>query len=60
MEHLLTVDELSGLMRCPKSTIYKMTCAKKIPFLKIYGLLRFKQEDIDKWMGEMSINPIAS
>jgi excisionase family DNA binding protein len=60
MDHLLTPDELSDFMRCPKSTIYKMTCAQKILYTKIHGLLRFNKDKIDKWIEGKSFDPIAS
>jgi excisionase family DNA binding protein len=60
MDHLLTVVELCDYLRCPKSTVYKMTCAKKIPYTKVGGVLRFYKEKIDKWLEEKSVDPIAS
>jgi excisionase family DNA binding protein len=59
MNHLLTVDEVSVHINCPKSAIYKMTCAKKIPYVKIYGHLRFDKEKIDKWIEGKSFDPLA-
>ncbi len=37
-----------------------MTCAKKIPYTKVGGVLRFYREKIDKWLEETSFDPIAS
>lgn len=60
MDHLFTVDELCDYIRCPRSAVYKMVCAKKIPYIKIYGHLRFDKEKIDRWIEEKSFDAIAS
>lgn len=59
MDHLLTVDEVSVRINCPKSAIYKMTCAKQIPYVKIRTRLRFEKEKIDKWIEGKSFDPIG-
>ena len=60
MDHLLTVDELRDYLQRPKGTIYKWTCAKKIPYIKIGNRLRFDKEKIDLWIKGMSFEPLAS
>ena len=44
------IDEVSRYLRIPKSTIYKFTMAKKIPFFKVGKRIRFNKNSIDKWV----------
>lgn len=55
---LLTSDDLCDQLKMKKSTLYQMTCAKKIPHLKIGGFLRFDQDQIDEWLEKQSVAPI--
>jgi excisionase family DNA binding protein len=57
---LMTSDELAQYLRSKKSTIYKMTCAKQIPYLKVGGLLRFDQKQIDAWLEKLKVMPISA
>ncbi len=44
------VDELSDYLKMSKSTIYKKTMDRQIPFIKTGKKLLFKQEAIDLWL----------
>ena len=52
MNPLLTTKQVAELLSCKRSTIYAWTKAGMIPHYKIGQLVRFKQEDIDKWLKE--------
>ena len=54
----MTIDDLCEQLKMKKSTVYQMTCAKKIPYIKLGGLLRFDQKQIDAWLAEKSVQPI--
>ena len=66
MAELKTVEIVSGLMdvkqvarylNIRESTVYKMTMLKEIPHHHIgTKLLRFMQENIDKWLSEGANN----
>jgi excisionase family DNA binding protein len=51
MEYL-NISELSEYIKISKSTIYKMTSQRRIPFIKSRGSkkLLFKREAIDDWL----------
>ena len=49
-ERLLTVREVSNFLNVPKSYIYWLTHQKKIPFIKIHGILRFRKAALDQWL----------
>jgi excisionase family DNA binding protein len=55
LERLLTVQDISSLLRVPKSYIYWLTHQRKIPHMKINGHLRFRQSDIDDWLSDKEI-----
>jgi excisionase family DNA binding protein len=57
MDSLMTVTELSEYLKIPKSTIYKMSCAKVLPLLKVGGHLRFNRPQIDEWLASHSFCP---
>jgi len=47
------VDDVARYLRYSPSTIRKLVQKKEIPFYKIRNAVRFKKEDIDKWIESM-------
>lgn len=47
---LLTIEELSKYINIKKATVYDLVYRKKIPYIKIGRLLRFKKSFIDQWI----------
>lgn len=47
---LLTVQELAQLLHIKAATLYAWAAQGKIPCLKLHGLLRFRQDEIDQWL----------
>ncbi|NGZ95153.1 MAG: DNA-binding protein [Nitrospira sp. WS110] len=47
---LLTVQELAQLLHVKATTLYAWAAQGKIPSLKLNGLLRFRQNEIDHWL----------
>ena len=45
-----TVKELSKYLMVKPSTLYAWASRGIIPHYKVYGLLRFKQDEIDAWI----------
>lgn len=45
---LLTISEVSELLHVAKGTIFNWVSARKIPFVKIGGCLRFDPDQIDQ------------
>jgi len=44
------IRELSEYLNVKRSTLYAWVEQRKIPFLKIHGLIRFQSEEIDRWL----------
>ena len=55
MQTLLTVDELAEFLKLKHSTIYNWCHLKKIPYLKVCGVIRFPKDNIDKWLEERKV-----
>jgi excisionase family DNA binding protein len=56
MDKLLTPREIADHLGVQLSTIYQWTHQGFIPHVKMGRLLRFKIQDIEKWIGDRSIN----
>jgi len=50
MEKLLTPNQVCELLQVKRSTLYSWTFAKKIPHLKVNGVLRFQEKSITEWI----------
>ena len=51
---LLSTKEISSLLHVHPKTIYKWVNERKIPSLNTNGLLRFRRQDIEKWLERSS------
>lgn len=49
-ENLLTYDQLSDLLRVSVKTLRDWVYKRKIPFLKVGKLIRFKRSEIELWI----------
>lgn len=54
IETLLTVEDLCALMRVSKATVYNWVQLRKIPHMRVGGLLRFDAGAIRSWLGRQS------
>ena len=52
MKSYLTIDDLSEYIHLSRSTIYKKTSARLIPYIKSGKKLLFKKDAIDEWLNE--------
>ncbi|MBW1936385.1 MAG: helix-turn-helix domain-containing protein [Deltaproteobacteria bacterium] len=50
MEKLLTPENLCELLGIKTSTLYAWTSRNLIPYLKVNGLLRFREREIEEWL----------
>jgi excisionase family DNA binding protein len=50
-DEILTLDECAAVLKRPKSTIYRWTASRTIPFFRIKGSRRvfFSRRDIEAW-----------
>ena len=47
---LLTIKDISTRLQIKPSTLYAWVAQGKIPCLRIHGLLRFKCDEIERWV----------
>ncbi|MBN2324804.1 MAG: helix-turn-helix domain-containing protein [Spirochaetes bacterium] len=59
-ERLLTVDEAAEYLGIKVKTIYNWTSKRKIRFLKCGSLVKFRLSDLEAFLDQNTIEPIAS
>ncbi|MCK5506280.1 MAG: helix-turn-helix domain-containing protein [Thermodesulfovibrionia bacterium] len=56
--NILTVKELSELVKIKEKTIYYLVSQGSIPHYRIGKLVRFKQDEIERWMESKKAKPL--
>ncbi len=57
---MLTIAQVSQLLNIKVGTLYGWVSQGKIPNIKINGLVRFRQEEIDEWVESCRKIPATS
>jgi len=57
---LLTIKEVAMSLQIKPATLYAWAAQGRIPCIKIHGLIRFKQEEIDQWVEGFRERPKAA
>ena len=55
MSKLLTMDEASVYLGISKLTLYGWVSARKLGFIKVGRLVKFKQEHLDRWIDQHTV-----
>ncbi len=55
MSRLLTMDEASEYLGISKLTLYGWVSTRKLAFVKVGRLVKFRQQDLDKWIDQHTI-----
>ena len=50
MEKLLKINDICKLLQVKKPLVYKWVHYGFVPYIKIGGILRFKESHIEKWV----------
>jgi excisionase family DNA binding protein len=56
-DRLLTADEVSQILRVPRSTVYELARNRRIPFLKVGRRTLFDQELLRQWIAQQTVRP---
>ena len=56
---LLTVKDLSEIIKVKESTLYSWASKGSIPSHKLNGLLRFDLEEIENWVKKSKVVPVS-
>ena len=57
IDHLLTAAEVAALFRVPRSTIYALARARRIPFLRVGRRILFDPGVLADWVVDQSVIP---
>jgi len=57
---LLTIKELAEELKVTPSTLYAWVAQRKIPFVKLHRLVRFRRDDIAVWLESLNKQPTVS
>ena len=55
MRKLLTIGEASEYLGISKLTLYGWVSARKVGFVKVGRLVKFKQEHLDRWIDQHTV-----
>ena len=55
MTKLLTIVEASEYLGVSKLTLYGWVSARKVSFIKVGRLVKFKKEHLDKWIDQQTV-----
>ena len=53
-----TPDELAKFLAISKTTVYRLVNRRQLPFNKVGGVLRFRKDDIERYLEAGRIEPI--
>jgi excisionase family DNA binding protein len=56
-DRLVTADEVSQILRIPRSTIYELGRNRRIPFLKVGRRTLFDPELLRQWIAQQTVRP---
>lgn len=54
---LMTAQEVAELLRIPRSTVYELARARRIPFLKVGRRTLFAQQTLLEWIAAQTVEP---
>jgi len=53
-DEILTLKEVTDLLKVAEKTVYTMAQNKEIPAFKVRGQWRFRRGDIDRWIDQQT------
>ena len=56
-DHLMSIAEVASYLNMKHSTLYSYVERKQIPHIRIGKLIRFKRQQIDFWLVELTVQP---
>jgi excisionase family DNA binding protein len=57
---LMTPDQVADILSVAKITVYRIMAKRKIRFSKIGGRVRFRREDIERYIEENSVETMGN
>jgi len=59
MSGLMSFEEAAEYLGIKHATLYKYTSSRKVPFVKVGRLVKFRLEDLDHWIDDRMVEPIS-
>ncbi len=59
MDKLLNIEETAALLNISVKSVYGLTCAKRIPYVKLGARVLFDQGEIKAWIESQKIKTIG-
>lgn len=56
---LVNVQEVAQRLNMAVTTIYKMVNQRRIPYVKIGGALKFNLTQVERWVQDQTVMPMA-
>lgn len=50
MAEYLTINQVAKMLNVSKGTVYRYVNKRLIPYMKVAGNVRFKEEDVRQWV----------
>ncbi len=57
MKKLLTVQQVAEVLQIHPNSLYRLVYQKRIPFTKVSGMVRFDQDQLDRWIEARKVEP---
>ena len=57
-DRLMTAGELAEYLSVPRGSIYNMVYERRIPHIKLGRRVRFRRDEIDRWLEERRVEAI--
>ncbi len=54
-KQFMNVDEAANYLGVKKQTLYQWKFERKIPFIKVGSLLKFRKSSLDEWLREREV-----
>ena len=58
MGRILTIEEVSEMVRLKKSTLYTYVAQRKIPYIKLDWKILFDEDEIEEWINSRRVAPL--
>ena len=55
---LLNVSQAAAFLGLKKTTIYQLTCSRRIPYYKVGSRTMFKEQQLLAWLDGFAVSPI--
>ena len=57
VRRLLTAQEVSDILRVPRSTVYELSRSRRIPFVKVGRRTLFEVQSLLDWIAAQTVQP---